>query len=171
MGENLRRQHSGKLLVGLFWDCRQRHFIGASSVDRYWAATRSVPLAAVNRLLAAVQVEPKIHFVSLHHPTAQSLAGIPVGNLSQYVPGIEDFADTAACIEQLDAVVAVDSSVANLSAMMGKPTAVLASLPCDWRWGTQGSTTPWMSNLNVLRQTLAGDWDTVVDDAVRWLTG
>ena len=169
--QDLRAKHSGKRLVGLFWDCSQRHFIEASSIDRYWAAARSLPLAAVNRLVSDAQVEPNIHFVSLHHPAAQPLAGIPSGNLGQYDPGIEDFADTAACIEQLDAVIAVDSGVANLSAMIGKPTAVLTPVSCDWRWGSQGSITPWMDNVSVLRQTLTGDWDTVVDDAIRWLNG
>jgi len=36
--------------------------------------------------------------------------------------GIEDFADTAALVENLDLVISVDTSVAHLSGAMGKPT-------------------------------------------------
>jgi hypothetical protein len=70
----------------------------------------------------------------------------------------------------LDAVVAVDSAVANLGAMMGQLTVVLTHSSGDWRWGTHGSATPWLDNVKVLRQTLPGDWSTVVDETIQWLT-
>jgi hypothetical protein len=168
--QSLRLAYPGKLLIGLFWDCAQRHYADLPSIERCWAARRSLPLAALNHLLADPETGSNIQFVSLHHPAVGSLAGTPTGNISQYSPGIEDFADTAACIEQLDGVVAVDSGIANLAAMMGKTTVVLTHASGDWRWGSQGSTTPWMRNVIVLRQALPGDWSTVVDDAIRWLS-
>jgi ADP-heptose:LPS heptosyltransferase len=116
-------------------------------------------------------VEQKIHFVSLQHPAVEAVAGTPAANVSRYYPGIKDFAETAACIEQLDAVVAVDSVVSNLSAMMGKHTVVLTHTSGDWRWGTRGASTPWLHNVTVLRQKLAGDWSTVAEEAIAWLTG
>jgi hypothetical protein len=169
--QGLRLKHPGKPLVGLFWDCVQRHVPDVTSVLRYWAARRSLPLACVDRLVTDRAVEQKIHFVSLHHPAVEAAAGSPAGNVSRYDPGICDFADTAACIEQLDAVVAVDSVVSNLSAMMGKPTLVLTHTSGDWRWGSRGADTPWLENVTVLRQTLAGDWSTVVEQAIGRLTG
>ncbi|HEY7299494.1 MAG TPA: hypothetical protein VH684_16430 [Xanthobacteraceae bacterium] len=168
---SLRSDHRGKALVGVFWDCVQRHLDDVSSTMRYWAARRSLSLALVDRLVTDPQVRQKMHFVSLQHPAAEAAAGTPAGNVSRYAPGINDFSETAACIEQLDAVVAVDSAVANLSAMIGKPTLVLTHTSGDWRWGARGASTPWLHNVTVLRQTLSGDWSTVVDEAIAWLTG
>jgi hypothetical protein len=167
--QGLRREHPGKALIGLFWDCVQRHEDLPSTV-RFWAARRSLPLWAVNRLVTDARLRDKIHFVSLHHPSVEALAGTPASNISRYAPGIKDFADTAACLEQLDAVVGVDSVITNLGAMMGRLTAVLTHSSGDWRWGSHGSSTPWMHNVKVLRQTLPGDWSTVVDDTIQWLS-
>jgi ADP-heptose:LPS heptosyltransferase len=82
----------------------------------------------------------------------------------------EPFAETAACIEQLDAVIAVDSGVANLSAMLGKLTIVPLNVASEWRWGVEGDTSPWMANLKPLRQTLMGDWRSVIDEAISFLS-
>ena len=95
---------------------------------------------------------------------------MPSGNISVYGPGIKSFAETAACIEQLDAVVAVDSGVANLSAMLGKLTIVPLNVASEWRWGVEGDTSPWMANLKPLRQTLMGDWRSVIDEAISFLS-
>jgi hypothetical protein len=167
----LRSKHPGKAVVGLFWDCVQRHLTEVTSVLRYWAARRSLPLACVDRLVTDRAIAQKMHFVSLHHPLAEAMAGTPAGNVSRYDPGIRDFADTAACIEQLDAIVAADSVVSNLSAMMRKPTLVLTHSSGDWRWGTRGAGTPWLDNVTVLRQSLEGDWNTVIEEAIGQLTG
>jgi hypothetical protein len=164
-----RSKYPGKALIGVFWDCSQRHVLDLGSTMRCWAARRSLPLSAVSHLLSDAKVEARAHFVNLHHPSTAALAGTPAGNISQYGPVIEDFADTAACIEQLDAVIAVDSSVASLSAMTGKPTVVLTHTSGDWRWGSQGSTTPWMNGVEVLRQQSTGDWRPVIQDTIRWL--
>jgi hypothetical protein len=164
----MRSNHPGKALIGLFWDCTQRHYLELGSTMRCWAARRSLPLSAVNHVLTDADVEAHTHFVSLQHPATAALAGTPVANLSQYGPVIQDFADTAACIEQLDAVIAVDSSVANLSAMIGKRTLVLTHTSGDWRWGSRGSTTPWMDEVEVLRQVSPGDWRPVVEEAIGW---
>lgn len=167
---DLRLKYPGKALIGLFWDCTQRHFHDLGSTMRCWAARRSLPLTAASRLLTDAKVEALAHFVSLQHPSTGALSGTPAGNISQYDPVIKDFADTAACIEQLDAVIAVDSGVANLSAMMGKPTVVLTHTSGDWRWGSQGSATPWMHDVTVLRQRSTGDWSPVVEEAIHWLS-
>ena len=167
---NLRLKHSGKALIGLCWDCLYRHNYHIPADQRCWAARRSLPLHEVNRLVTDAGVRAGIHFVNLQGPADERFAGTPAGNTSRYTPGIKNFADTAACISELDAVIAVDTGVANLSAMMGKLTVVMAHSACDWRWGSQGPSTPWMHNVKVLRQTLPGDWSTVVDEIIQWLT-
>lgn len=165
----LRAQYAGKLLIGVFWDCVQRHPHDTPSKERNWAALRSLPLEALERLTQNPQLASRVHFVSLHHPVAEMLCGSPRGNVAYYAPGITTFADTAACIEQLDAVVSVDSGVANLAVMSGKPTAVLLNPAGEWRWGRHGTHSPWMRDAHVLRQTTMGDWDGVVSRAAEWL--
>jgi hypothetical protein len=168
-GRQLRAQCPGKRLAGLFWDCAQRHWPESGAVVRCWAQRRSLPLDAVNQIVQQPRVADCVHFVNLHHPAVAALAGTPVDNVSSYLPGIRDFDDTAACITQLDAVVAVDSSVANLAVMLGVPTCVPTHSSGDWRWGLRDMKSPWIENVTTLRQVHEGDWSTVVPRIQAWL--
>lgn len=165
----LRAQYPQKKLVGVFWDCEQRHWPEAGSAARCWATRRSLPLDAVNWLVTNHAVADCVHFVNLHHPHVEAAAGTPISNVSRYLPGFWHFDDTAACIEQLDAVVAVDSGVSNLASMMGVPTCVPVNTSGDWRWGSCGTTSPWISDVTVLRQTQEGDWSSVIRSIASWL--
>ena len=165
----LRAQHPERKLVGLFWDCYQRHQPELDGAMRRWAARRSLPLDAVNWLVTNSAVADRVHFVNLHHPLVEAAAGTPIGNVSRYLPGIWHFDDTAACIGQLDAVVAVDSAIANLATMMGMPACVPVNTSGDWRWGNGGPGSPWIKDVVVLRQTHEGDWNPVVQNIASWL--
>ncbi|WP_322032977.1 tetratricopeptide repeat-containing glycosyltransferase family protein [Paraburkholderia sp. J76] len=167
--QTLRARERGKRLVGVFWDCAQRHGTEFGGKERCWAGLRSVPLAQIERLTTHSALAREVQFVSLHHPVAELANGTPRGAMSHYGPGIASFADTAACIEQLDAVLSVDAVAANLSAMMGKPTAVLVNPTGEWRWGETGARTPWMSAATVLRQAKMGEWHDVISGAIGWL--
>jgi hypothetical protein len=165
----LRAQHPGKQLVGLFWDCYQRHLPHVGSTMRCWATRRSLPLEMLNRIVTDPVLTERVHFVNLHHPVTEASAGVPAGDVDRYLPGIHFFDDTAACIGELDSVVAVDSAVANLAAMIGKPTCVPVNPSGDWRWGNESTASPWVEGVTVLRQTHEGDWDPVVANVVAWL--
>ena len=71
---------------------------------------------------------------------------------------LQDFADTAAAIEQLDLVISVDTSVAHLAGALGKPVWVLLSHNADWRWMLDRDDTPWYPTMRLFRQTQRGDW-------------
>lgn len=82
--------------------------------------------------------------------------------------GVADFADTAAIVEQLDLVIAIDTSVAHLAGAMGKPTWTL--LPrgnTDWRWLRDRSDSPWYPSMRLHRQQTVGRWDEVIDQVLR----
>ena len=82
-----------------------------------------------------------------------------------------DFEDTAAIVSELDAVIAIDSSVAHLSCSLGKPVWVLVPPMLDWRWQIGDDTRPWWPNATLLRGTSMGQWDSVIEELARQLRG
>lgn len=77
------------------------------------------------------------------------------------MPEVRGFADTAALISELDAVVAVDSSTAHVASCLGKPVWVLAPSFHDWRWQIGDQKSPWWPTARVLRSEAPGKFDTV----------
>jgi tetratricopeptide (TPR) repeat protein len=78
---------------------------------------------------------------------------------------IKDFADTAALIENLDLVIAVDTSTLHLAAGMGKPVFLLNRFDTCWRWFLDRSDSPWYPSVTIFRQPKLGDWDSVIQQA------
>jgi len=79
---------------------------------------------------------------------------------------LHDFAATAAILEQLDLVVAVDTAVTHLALAMGKPTFVLLHQDSDWRWGLEGERTPWYPEARLFRQGVGQDWEELIPEVV-----
>jgi hypothetical protein len=79
---------------------------------------------------------------------------------------MQDFADAAAIVAQLDLVITVDTAMAHLAGALGKPCWLL--LPwymTDWRWGAEGTTSPWYPGvMRLFRQGPGGDWAPVIED-------
>ncbi|MEI7531838.1 MAG: tetratricopeptide repeat protein [Betaproteobacteria bacterium] len=75
-----------------------------------------------------------------------------------------DFSDTGALCELMDLVISVDTSVAHLSAALGKRTWVMLSLVPDWRWLLEIKDNPWYESVTVYRQTNFRDWTQVFSD-------
>ncbi len=76
-------------------------------------------------------------------------------------PHIQDFADTAAAVSLMDLVVMSDSSVAHLTASLGKPVWNLLHSNPYWMYGLKGGSTQWYPAMRFIRQAKAGDWDSV----------
>ena len=76
---------------------------------------------------------------------------------------LEDFTDTAALCELMDLVISVDTSVAHLSAALGKKTWVLLPYTPDWRWQLDRSDSPWYPSIQLYRQPAIGDWTSVLE--------
>ncbi len=75
---------------------------------------------------------------------------------------LTSFAETAALIENLDAVISVDTSVCHLASAMGKPVFLLLPYAGEWRWGLDPHRSLWWPTARLFRQPRAGDWATVV---------
>ncbi len=79
-------------------------------------------------------------------------------------PQLEDFADTAAVIEQLDLLICVDSVIAHLAGSLNRPCWVLMWPRPDWRWPDGRDDTPWYpDSMRLFRRDAGEDWSSVVE--------
>ena len=137
---------TGVFRIGLTW-----HGSGSQSPDR-----RSVPFGQLLPLLGQEQAM----FFSLQLGDAANdpaRAGIE-SELADLSPLMDDFASTAALIEQLDLVITIDTAVAHLAGALGKPTWLLLSAAPDWRWMLGRDDSPWYPSMRLFRQAKLGDW-------------
>ncbi|WP_136524499.1 tetratricopeptide repeat protein [Geomonas ferrireducens] len=84
------------------------------------------------------------------------------GDVRDFSAELRNFADTAALIGELHAVVSVDTAVAHLAAAMGKPVHLMLPFSCDWRWLAGRRDSPWYPSVTLYRQATPGEWGAVV---------
>jgi hypothetical protein len=106
-----------------------------------------------------------VRFFSLQKGGASAQAQIPPAgmDLVDYSAALNDYADTAALICQLDLVIVVDTSVAHVAAALGKPVWLLLAFAPDWRWLLDRPDSPWYPTMRLFRQTSRNDWTPVVE--------
>jgi hypothetical protein len=143
--------------IGLVWAGNSRnHSPALAAVDR----RRSI---APERLAPLFDV-PRLQFFSLQKGGPAASADFP---LTDVMAEMDDFADTAALIANLDLVISVDTAVAHLAAALGKPVWLLDRFDSCWRWLAQRQDSPWYPALRLYHQSHAGDWESVVADVAR----
>jgi ADP-heptose:LPS heptosyltransferase len=104
-----------------------------------------------------------VQFFSLQlGPAAAELADFPE-TVIDLGPEIEDMADTAALIANLDLVIAVDTAVAHLAGALAKPVWVLLPFSPDWRWFLNREDSPWYPAMRLFRQRILQDWKEVLE--------
>jgi hypothetical protein len=133
--------------IGLVWSGDKRGLL-----DRI----RRVPVEALEPLRAL----PGVTWVSLQKDIT------PPGWMLDPMPGVADFADTAAIVAGLDLVISADTAVAHLAGGLGKPVILLDRYDNCWRWLSGREDSPWYPALRIVRQETPGDWDGVVRRAV-----
>ena len=142
---------NGLFRIGLTW-----HGSGSQSPDR-----RSVPF---DQLLPLVEQERAMFFALQLGEAANEPAQAGVEHkLADLSPLMDDFASTAALIEQLDLVITIDTAVAHLAGALGKPTWLLLSAAPDWRWMLSRHDSPWYPSMRLFRQAELGDWSLPLD--------
>jgi tetratricopeptide (TPR) repeat protein len=147
-----------KLKVGFVWAANSQH----PSSRR-----RSCPLIHFVRLFNT----PSTTFYSLQKgPQVAELTQLSSKRLIQDLSNqLNDFADTAAVVEQLDLVITVDTSVAHLAGAMNKPVWVLLCYNSDWRWMLGREDSPWYPTMRLFRQQSPGDWVSLLKDVEKAL--
>jgi Tfp pilus assembly protein PilF len=146
----------GRPRIGLVWSGDRSH-----DNDR----NRSLRL---EDLLPALELRG-VSFVSLQRPVRDE--DVPVLQSRPDVIHLGDrfdsFADTAAVIAQLDAVIAVDTAVAHLAGAMGKPLFLLLPYAADFRWLRERSDSPWYPTARLYRQREFGNWHGAIEALAR----
>jgi hypothetical protein len=127
---------------------------------------------------AGIASIPGVQLFSLQlgHGAEQVLdppVGMSVTDLTTWPEGF-DFAETAAAIANLDAIVTVDTATAHLAGALGRPTYVLLSDLPYWTWMVDRDDSPWYPTVKLVRQTSHGEWQPVfeaVEREIRELSG
>ena len=136
--------------IGLTWAAYARRDLG------YLTRQKTVPLA----LLAPVIVGSNASFVSLQLGAAGKLE--PHSELAErivdFTADINDFADTAAIMTELDLVISSDTSVAHVAGALGKAIWMLDRYNTCWRWRLAAERSPWYPTMRIFRQHKFGDW-------------
>ncbi|NTW52303.1 MAG: tetratricopeptide repeat protein [Chlorobiaceae bacterium] len=137
--------------IGLVWSSQTKH---------YNVQDRSVQLSSlINKL------PPDFQYVSLQKEvTEEDKATLRThGHIIHFGQELIDFADTAALCDLMDLVISVDTSVAHLSAAIGKPTWVLLPFSPSWRWLLDRDDSPWYPGVKLYRQESLGDWSSAFE--------
>ena len=146
-------------------------------VGLVWAGnprTNLLPhLAATDRrrsvtpeLLAPLFNLPGFHFFSLQKDGTAAPESFP---LTDFMHEMNDFADTAALIANLDLVISVDTAVVHLAGAMGKSVWMLDRFDSCWRWLDKRQDSPWYPSLRIFRQPSPGNWQAAVKKVIEEL--
>jgi hypothetical protein len=154
---NARLPDDRGLRVGLVWaGSPHRDDAGAHLIDqrRSLVARDLGPLAGLDG----------VHLVSLQKdPPGVRDLGLTKLKLIDLMAGVDDFADTAALVANLDLVISVDTSVAHLAGALGRPVWLLSRYDACWRWLDRRDDSPWYPGMRIYRQQSPLDWSGVMD--------
>ena len=137
-----------KLRVGIVWAGGHSHY-------NY---RRSVPL---NKFLPLLQMR-NIEFLSLQKGRPRNeLSAISDSLLIDISTPIDDFADTASLLIQMDLLITVDTASAHVAGALGLPVWVLSRHDHPWLIGRHNN--PWYSSMRMYTQNELGNWDEVIE--------
>jgi hypothetical protein len=118
--------------------------------------------------------EPLINLHKIPEITLYSLQrddnlidGLPFADLRDQM---KTFEDTASIIQGLDLVITSCTSIAHLSAALGKETWVIVPIMPYYAWAYPGNRSVWYDSIKIFRQTIFGDWTEPLDKVREELT-
>jgi len=145
-----------------------RHRLGARDKPRVglvWAGDPRKQLPNAHRIdrqrsiefdwMAPVLEVPGCEFHSLQkgEQATSQLRNSPLRDVViEWTDHLHDFSDTAALIDNLDLVIAVDTAVAHLAGALGKPFWLINRYNTCWRWLREREDSPWYPSARLFRQ-------------------
>ena len=144
--------------IGLVWAGDPRKQLpNAHRIDRQ----RSIEFDSMAPLLEV----PGCEFYSLQkgEQATSQLRNSPLRNVViDWTDDLQDFSDTAALIDNLDLVIAVDTSVAHLAGALGKPFWLINRYNTCWRWLLDREDSPWYPTARLFRQDDTRSFEPVI---------
>ena len=141
-------------------------FAWSGSTDHKNDHRRSIPLQVLEPLL-----QLPIEFHALQKDIRASDAAV-LSNFRQiqsHHDELHDFSDTAALIQEMDVVIAVDTAVAHLAGALGQAVWILLPFAPDYRWMLERTDSPWYPTATLFRQPAIGDWSGVMSEVTQRL--
>ncbi len=135
--------------VGIFWQGNPSVYRNRSVKLRYF-----IPLFE----LEDIQIY-SFQISTVDYESDELKPKLPLIDLA---PHIKSYEDTAAFLRNIDVLVTIDTSIANLAGAMGVKTYLLLPYLSEWRWFNDTETTPWYNSVRIFKQKVPGDWDEVI---------
>ena len=144
--------------IGLVWAGDPRKQLpNAHRIDRQ----RSIEFDWMAPLLRV----PGCEFYSLQkgEQAISQLRSSPLRDVvTDWTDDLQDFSDTAALIDNLDLVIAVDTAVAHLAGALGKPFWLINRYNTCWRWLLDRDDSPWYPTARLFRQDDTRSFEPVI---------
>lgn len=139
------------LRVGLCW---------FGNKDQAENRRRSIP---AEMLIPLGEVADVAYYSLQRQAPAEELAKIagPL-RLIDHTSQLNDFADTAALMANLDLVISVCTSITHLAGAVGRPVWTLLNRAAEWRWLHGREDTPWYPTMRLFRQPDATGWPALI---------
>lgn len=130
------------LRVGLAWAS------GHGVHDRLFRLADFAPLAVDG-----------VRFFSLQKgPASVEAVSAPAGmELVDWTSELNDFADTAGLVANLDLVISVDTVILHVAGALGRPVWTVLDFVPEWRWLLDREDSPWYPSMRLFRESVAGD--------------
>ena len=146
-----------KPVVGICWQGTSTHV-----QDKY----RSIPLELFQPLMDLKDYQ----FIGLvRDQNAQLTYDIGGKVLHNAGPKLEDLADTAGLLENIDLLISIDSAPAHLAGSMNKPCWILLDSFVDFRWMLNYDKSPWYPSVKLIRKGLGEGWGGAIDRVKKML--
>jgi hypothetical protein len=117
-----------------------------------------------------VPVDIDVQFYSFQRDS--DLVDLPE-EIVDLAPYLKDWEDTAAALENMDLVISSCTSIAHMSAAIGKPTWVVVPALPYFVWAFSGPKSPWYHSVRLFRQEVYGDWSSaersLQSELTQWL--
>jgi Tfp pilus assembly protein PilF len=146
--------------VGLVWSGSM-----TNPIDNNPCCRRNIPLEQLKSLFSL-----PIEFHSLQKEyRSEDDTLLSSLNIHLHHDELNDFAETAALVTQMDLVISVCTSVAHLAGAIGHRTWVLLPYSPDYRWMLGRDDSLWYPSVTLFRQDTIGDWSQVTREVEKGL--
>ncbi len=144
-----------KLKIGLCWE--------AGNADIRTTIHRTVNINEFSKLL-------KLDYDFYSFQVNPSSDDYQNYNLIDLGSTFDNFFDTAKALKDMDLLISVDTSVANLAGAMGIKTYMLLPYYSDWRWFNNTEKTEWYDSIRIFKQSEKNSWQNEISEIIFELT-